>query len=273
MNFNNIKTIFLTSLVATFGMYVVYLLANSFIPGAIWNGLALSQSAVNVEYCEYNNPDSFFHQKINTYSNLAYFFFGVLVLTISKFDKDNQIASGEISLKNFPELGFLLGACFVYLCFGSSFFHGSLTLIGQRVDMNGTYGLTFLLVAIVLFHLFATKGLSKKTKNYLIVGLIALIFGFYALAPLVSSKILIPILILTQFAGMIIVFAKQPKKRFLSIALLSFACVLWAIKIRTDDVQKLNCDPKGLLQGHAIWHVLTAFSSFLCFAFFRFEKR
>lgn len=34
--------------------------------------------------------------------------------------------------------------------------------------------------------------------------------------------------------------------------------------------QKVGCDPYSLLQGHALWHVLTGLSSFCSYAFFRF---
>ncbi|MFB0946202.1 MAG: hypothetical protein QMB24_08670 [Spirosomataceae bacterium] len=87
--------------------------------------MTLSKSALTAEYCEFNNPEALFHQNINTYSNLIYFFLGMAIILFanSDFNKTNS----QNRLRTFPGLSILLGSCFIYLSFGSAFFHTSLT--------------------------------------------------------------------------------------------------------------------------------------------------
>ena len=74
----------------TIGMIAVWMCLNTFLSGSIWDGMTVSRSAINVEYCEFNNVGKLFHQSMNTYSNLAYFFFGVLILLMASEDHQNQ---------------------------------------------------------------------------------------------------------------------------------------------------------------------------------------
>jgi Ceramidase len=235
--------------------------------GALWTNMTQSKSGLIGEYCEFDNLSNFFRQKTNTYSNLIYFFVGVFIVFFTKYT--NSKSQIKNKLVSFPALSIIMGFCFIYLSFGSAFFHSSLTYTGQRVDMNGTYSISIVLLAIGLFQVFSFENIKKII--YISIILIVLI-GFVFLAPLVSSSIVIPILILSLLVLKIITFFKFKKQHYASLIGLSFVLILIAIKIRTRDVQKINCDPNSFIQGHAIWHVLTALSSFCSYAFFRFTK-
>ncbi len=256
----------------TLAMLFVWFCLNNFINGSVWNGMTISKSALTAEYCEFNNGEKLFHQRMNTYSNLAYFFFGVLVLQIAYEDYKNRKLSSLNRLEKFPLLSAVMGICFIYLSFGSAFFHASLTWAGQRVDMNGTYGISLTLLWIGFYQVLYKIDFTEDTKRRLIISLLILIFAFYQIALLVSSSVLIPIIILVQLILVLINYFQFRKERSILIGILSFVLILIAIKIRTLDVQKINCDPSSFYQGHAVWHLLTAFSSFLFYAFFRFKK-
>jgi Ceramidase len=208
---------------------------------------------------------------MNTYSNLIYFFFGVFICLIAKQDSDNQALNSENRLANFPELSFLIGFAFIYLSFGSAFFHASLTWIGQRVDMNGTYSLSISILIIALYEVFHKIELSKTGKRSLLIFVFILIIAFYQIALLISSSILLPIFILSAWVLITINYFQFSKQRTLTLALLSIISIVIALKIRTMDVQKINCNPHSLYQGHSLWHFLTGFSSFCSYAFFRFR--
>ena len=90
---------------------------------SIWTGMHISQSAITVEYCEFNHPEKLFHQPINTYSNLIYFFYGLLIFQLALKDFKFLGVKGVNSVRNFPYLSILLAANFIYLSFGSAFFH------------------------------------------------------------------------------------------------------------------------------------------------------
>jgi hypothetical protein len=256
----------------TTGMLLIWMGLNAFLPAHIWDGMTISKSALTVEYCEFNDVKKFFHQPMNTYSNLSYFFFGVLIIQIAQEDYKNQKKKSLNRMEQFPLLSALMGFYFIYLSFGSAFFHASLTYIGQRVDMNGTYGVSITLLSIGIYHIFYKIHLSDNAKYFWVGSLALFILAFFKIALLVSSSILLPAMILSLTLLNLISYIQFKKERSILLAILSFALIIIAIQIRTLDVQKVGCDPYSLYQGHALWHFLTALSSFCSYAFFRFGE-
>jgi hypothetical protein len=256
----------------TFGLLVIWRIANYFLTGEIWLGLELSKSSIEGEYCELNNNSALFHQSMNTYSNLAYFFFGLIVWQIGVLDRNSPKNNFENKLKAFPFLSMLTGTVFMYLCFGSAFFHASLTKLSKYVDMNGTYGITFMLIAIGFYDVFSKAQLSIKTQRMVIVFLAILVLSFYQWYFLLPSSKLMPILMLLSVILTVTSIVKSYPRKRIFLMILSIALLVWAIQIRTNDVQKINCDPLSIWQGHSFWHLLTALSSFCTYAFYRFQK-
>ena len=239
---------------------------------SVWTGMKVSQSAVTVEYCEFNHSERLFHQPINTYSNLIYFFYGLLVFQLALKDLKLVEVKGVNSVRSSPYLSILLAANFIYLSFGSAFFHSSLTWIGQRIDMNATYGLTLSLICIGLVQVLAKKELTKQIQIGLVVGMLLLIAGFLPLALQISSSILLPSLFFILLVLGIINYFQYPSQRSPLLGLLSFVLLAVAIQIRSMDVAKINCDPMSIWQGHALWHFLTATSSLCMYLYFRRVK-
>ncbi|NID12925.1 ceramidase domain-containing protein [Fibrivirga algicola] len=258
----------------TLGMLAIWFGLDSFVNGSVWEGMVISKSALVVEYCEFNNVARFFHQRMNTYSNLSYFFFGVLILLIARYDQTHQSAiKRQNRLEAFPALSALMGLCFIYLSFGSAFFHASLTYVGQRVDMNGTYSITLVLVTIALYHVLHKLRLTPLAKLSWVVSLVVLIGLFLKIALLVSSAVLLPSLILALLLLIAVNYVQFRRKRSGVVAVASLVLMVVAVKFRTLDVQKIGCDPHSLMQGHSIWHLLTALSSVCSYSFFRFAKQ
>lgn len=265
-----ISMLIIKSLSYTFAMFLIYFLMNAFLNGQFWEGMIISNSAIKTEYCEFNNVEKFFHQAMNTYSNLVYFFFGIMICLIAKEDFKNK--RSENIMQQFPELSMLTGICFIYLSFGSAFFHASLTWFGQRVDMNGTYSLSIMLAAVAIFNVFHQITLSNLSKKLIIAFLTILILSFYQVHLLISSSILLPILILATWVLTSINYFQFRKKRSILIAVSSLVLIVIAFKIRALDVDKVGCEPNSVFQGHSLWHLLTGISSFLGYAFFRYSK-
>lgn len=263
----------LRSFFVTLGMLAVWWGLDSFFTGSVWEGMVVSKSALVVEYCEFNHVDKFFHQPMNTYSNLAYFFFGVLIVQIAYDDYKNDGLKRQNRLESFPILSALTGICFIYLGFGSAFFHASLTYIGQRVDMNGTYGITLVLVSIGLYHVLYKVRFTKPVKTIWTVSLVILIILFLKIALLIPSSTLLPGLILALLICIAINYFQFRKERSGLVGIASLVLMVIAVRFRTLDVQKIGCDPHSLIQGHSIWHLLTALSSVCSYSFFRFAGR
>jgi Ceramidase len=256
----------------TIGMIAVWLCLNTFLSGSVWEGMKLSRSSINGEYCEFNSVEKLFHQSMNTYSNLAYFFFGVLIVLMALEDVKNRGLSTLNRLEQFPLLSAFMGFCFIYLSFGSAFFHASLTWIGQRMDMNGTYSISVGLLGIGLFHAFSKIQLTNFQKKLYIAALAVVLLAFFQIHLMISSGVLLPVLILTNLILTLVTFIQFRKQYFLLMPILSLVLMVIAVKIRTLDVQKVGCDPHSLYQGHSVWHLLTAISSFCSYAFYRFTK-
>ena len=242
---------------------------DSLFDSSVWTGMLVSQSAIIVDYCEFNHTERLFHQPINTYSNLIYFFYGLVVIQLATKDLKFFSVREANSVRNFPYLSVLLAANFIYLSFGSAFFHASLTWIGQRVDMNATYGLTLSLICIGMVQVLVKKELSKQMQVGLVLGMLLLIAAFLPLALQISSAILLPSLFLVLLLLGIGNFVQYSSQRSPLLLILSFVLLAIAIQVRTLDVAKVNCDPLSIWQGHALWHFLTATSSLCMYFYFR----
>ena len=242
---------------------------NFIFDSSVWTGMLVSQSAITVEYCEFNHPERLFHQPINTYSNLIYFFYGLVVIQLATKDLKFFSVREANSVRNFPYLSVLLAANFIYLSFGSAFFHASLTWIGQRIDMNATYGLTLSLICIGMVQVLVKKELSKQMQIGFVLGMLLLIAAFLPLALQISSAILLPSLFLVLLLLGIGNFVQYRSQRSPLLLILSFVLLAIAIQVRTLDVAKVNCDPLSIWQGHALWHFLTATSSLYMYFYFR----
>jgi hypothetical protein len=265
------QKMFIRSTVITVSMLLFWLGLNQILNGSIWSDMTLSKSALTGEYCEFNNPDRFFHQSMNTYSNLVYFFLGILICQIAW--EDCKSRNFQNRLANFPALSALMGVCFIYLSFGSAFFHASLTWVSQRVDMNCTYSITLTLASIGLYNVLHKINFSEQAKKVWIIIMVTIILTFYQVHLLISSGILVPILIFLMLITIGVNYFQFPRQRYLFLGILSLVLIIIAVKIRTMDVQKINCNPHSLYQGHSVWHLLAGLSSFCNYAFFRFWKK
>ena len=260
------------ALLGTGILFGIALALDYSLDSSVWEGMVVSQSALTVEYCEFNHPERFFHQPVNTYSNLIYFFYGMVVFQLGLKDWKAFTNREANTVRKFPYLSLLLAANFIYLSIGSAFFHSSLTWMGQRMDMNATYGLTLSLIGIGLVQVSVKKELSSRMQLDIVGGLLLLIASFLPLALQISSSILLPSLFLILLVLAIINYFQYPTQRIPVLGGLSFILLALAIQIRTLDVAKVNCDPMSIWQGHALWHLLTATSSLCMYFYFQRVK-
>lgn len=258
---------------ATGILFGIALALDYFLDSRVWDGMVVSQSALTVEYCEFNHPERLYHQPVNTYSNLIYFFYGIVVFQLGWKDWKAFANREANTVRKFPYLSLLLAANFIYLSLGSAFFHSSLTWMGQRMDMNATYGLTLSLICIGWVQVFVKKELSLRMQLGLVGVVLLLIAAFLPLALRISSSILLPSLFLILLVLGIINYIQYPSQRIPVLGILGFVLLAIAIKIRALDVAKVNCDPMSIWQGHALWHLLTATSSLCMYFYFRRVKK
>jgi hypothetical protein len=213
--------------------------------------------------------NAFLRQCMNSYSNLGFFFFGMILLLSGISDHRNN--NTQNPLTRFPVLSMLFGCCLVYLCFGSTFFHASLTWPGQRFDMNATYSVTIILFLLSLYRLLHARIETKRLKPIIVISFFSLVILFIYLHLAISSTFLLPflMLIITIITSINFVRYNFQKKGF---AILSLVCLVAAFVFRQLDVAKIACDPHSYWQGHSAWHVLIGASPFFLYLFYRSES-
>lgn len=260
--------IFLFSLLFTLVLGLIFFYLNHALGESIWSGMQISRSALTAEYCELYRTGHLFHQPVNTYSNLFYFLLGSIILGLSI---NGTSASNSNSLQQFPALMAFCGLSLIYLCFGSSFFHASMTWPGQRVDMNATYAVCLSCLAISLYY-YKKQAFSTGLKTSYIIFLFLLVVFFVYLHLLVSSLVLLPLLIILILLFTVINYNRNKSALNIQYAFLSLFFVIGAFILRTLDILKIVCNPTSFFQGHSLWHIFTGLSAFFLFWFYYSEN-
>jgi hypothetical protein len=241
----------------------------------------------------------FIRQPIDTWSNLAFVLVGLLILEDvlrSSSTRSNLLARRRV-------YGFVYVFAVMLIGLGSWFYHASLTFAGQWFDVMGMYLLgTFMVLYNVarlsvspwVTHPHASRQGIRMPRPRMMSGrTFALSYVLFNLA-LAISLIVVPELRRYLF-GMLLVatiilevliryrsrgfswkradYTNRLKPRFQTgyfiAALLIYllAQIIWTL-----DLNHVVCDPAGLLQGHAVWHALTALSAGLLYLYYRSEN-
>lgn len=259
------------SFLATCILFLLFIYLNHTLNGHFWQTLQQSKSALTAEYCERDQVTHFFRQTINSYSNLMYFFLACVVINIGIHDIKNKIEKQNF-IQQFPAITIFFGLCLLYLSFGSTFFHASLTWIGQRADMNATYSICLTLIAISICRYYFKEQVTNKNKALIITVLFVLILIFIQLHVLITSSLLLPILIGIALFITIKNYNNNRNKYKIQIAVLSCFFAVGAFILRMLDVEKIVCNPSSVFQAHALWHIFTGMSSFFLYWFYRSEQ-
>ncbi|HOF62775.1 MAG TPA: ceramidase domain-containing protein [Dermatophilaceae bacterium] len=143
-----------------------------------------------------------------------------------------------------------LAATLVALGAGSLAYHGALTFAGQLLDVQGMYLLGLLLVVGALWR--AGTLTARQATAALVVALGVLIaaqVGFPDARRWLFAVVLVP--------GILLERRLAPSSRPLRLAVLALG-VAYAVWVADD--RGWWCQSTSWLQGHALWHLLTAVS-------------
>lgn len=257
------------SIVATLLLAGIFFLLNHFFDAGIWEGMKLSHTVADKEYCESMDMAALFRTRYNTWSNLCYFFLGMLA--ILEGIRDLRVKNSSHLVAGFPALSILFGLSLIYLCMGSSFFHASLTWMGQCVDMNAAFAVALSLLTISVYRMVNKPKLSTGIKIVFLFSFVAAVFAFIFLHLLISSFILLPAVMGLTTCVTLMNYSGNKSGFRISMASLSFVCLVAAYILRELDVAKTGCVPDFFLQGHSVWHLLTGLGAFLLYRFYKTE--
>jgi len=205
------------------------------------------------EYCEASTrcgelaTRAAVQQPLNSWSNLAYLFVGVLALR-----------------RPLRPTAALFAASLGVLAVGSFLFHATVTREMQWLDMVGTYAA---LVAVIARGVAAAFSVSELAV--VAVALFAdALFAVFKWA--ISAYVALPLLIAAATVPIVrwVRLGRRPARE----AFVPLVLFVAAFVARQLDVAHVGCAPESILQGHATWHVLTAASLASAYFFFDAER-
>lgn len=225
-------------------------------PGCPWYELNQAYPP-NVQWCE-AHLCSWITNPANTWSNLAFIIFAWFVWKSAK--KNNP------SLKVFGPSLFIVGIT-------SLIYHASNNFFTQFVDFIGMYVFVCLMLSLNLWRM---GKLNSNSFPKFYWGQVA----FFGILTILGRLLNFPIQGLVLLIGISIVVTEiklwraQPetKYKFFIAAIVSLVfAVSWSIL----DVTRTFCDPHNhFVQGHAIWHLFSAFGLWLAYKFYeQFELK
>lgn len=225
-------------------------------------------------YTERVYPNSIFRTRANTWSNLAYVYVGIYAIVLGLYDWRRRWPIARGYVPHFPAYSVAFGIACCYLGFGSGVFHASLTRWGQQLDVAGMYPPMLVLIAAHIGRrLPYIPGTRYPSWPILLSGVAAIAAYLYVYKWEMSSFKVLATLILTLGAFSVLdVFwkASHTQSRWM---IYSFAALVIAVFFRQIDVARKFTGPDAWLQGHFIWHCMTAASQGLLYLYFRTEER
>jgi hypothetical protein len=169
----------------------------------------------------------------------------------------------------YPAYSITFGFAVVVIGLGSFFYHASLTFAGQWFDVMGMY----LLMSFAVLYRLASLYPFGGARFALIYGAANVTLGAFLIGLPQYRREMFAAFVLAVLALELLNYSIQKSRirmRYFLAALASFgvAYAIWLL-----DNLHIWCVPEGWLQGHAVWHVLTAGAAGLLYLYYRSEVR
>ena len=208
----------------------------------------------------------------NTWSNLAFVFVGVLVIA-----GDRRVFAR------------LLGAALVALGLASGLYHASLLPAWRTVDVATMGWVSFALVCVggaAASRRFAALSANTQLAIGSVGGALAIVAGVFrndvrvaGVKPFDSTYTTIAgvagVFVLLALGLLIAARQRAPLRPLIArLGLLALVVAAAAFCQLNDRPGRCLCAPDGLVQGHAVWHLLMAAAAALAYGLFaRMEGR
>jgi hypothetical protein len=199
-------------------------------------------------------------QPVNAYTNLAYLLAGISVLVSLKKTKSSHLPQSSIS--GLPRrLLILFGIAYIAVGIGSFIYHASFIFLGEELDDDSMYMIG---IFLVLFEAARLRGLSVKQFLWIYFSLNVFFEAAIYFFPVIRGMLFA---ILMVIAFTIELYARKQTKLKDEVRLTDRANLLFlaAYLIWILDKTHLLCYPDSLFQGHAVWHLMTAYAGWVMF--------
>jgi hypothetical protein len=203
-------------------------------------------------------------QPVNAYSNLAFVLVGLLILRAAWLESSAEPINPMRKSRFYP---LVYATAVMLIGLGSLFFHASLTFVGQWFDVMGMYmQITF----VLLYSLARWRGLSGRGFALAYLSFSILLGVGLVMVPQFRREIFAALVLAGLTCEFVYLFQRRPtiRKGYLWAALASFgiAYFIWYL-----DNSGIWCSPLSWLQGHALWHILSAIAAGLIYLYYRSE--
>lgn len=225
--------------------------------GCPWDSLA-EYGAPNVKWCE-ERLCSWIGEPANTWSNLSYLLVALWIFLVLRTLPSRR----PTNLRWFAPVVFGVGVC-------SFIFHASNVFITQMLDFLAMYMFCSLLLVLNLVRLDWLPWYAFS------MAFAACVAGMTAITVVVARfgapiQGLVALMILAIVGTEVRIYRRTIPRYRMRDFLNSLALLFLGSVFSVLDVTRLLCDPQNhFLQGHAIWHVLSAFS--LLAAFYHYKQ-
>lgn len=222
-------------------------------PGCPWYRLS-ELRLPNVDWCE-TQRCSWVVEPANAWSNVAYLVIGIALIALAR-------PSPSAHVRTFGPAAIVVGLA-------SGIYHASYTFVLQILDFAGMYVFLGLLIAATLRRagwLRADVWRRRYVQGVLAMTVLTAAFDFTGL----PIQALVFVGIVAVVAAEVRLSLRDPKAHLGALAA-SAGLMACAGVFSLLDVTRTWCLPDhAFLQGHAIWHVLSAFG--LLAAFFHYRQ-
>ncbi|HET7233722.1 MAG TPA: ceramidase domain-containing protein [Longimicrobium sp.] len=202
-------------------------------------------------FCE-RVRDAAVRQPVNAWSSLAFVAVGIWIAALPRRGADAGLRDVHRTV---------FAAAVIAVGLGSAFYHATLSFAGQFSDAFGMY----LLATFVVLNASAQPRnvrpavvvLAYVAFNVILAVLLYTLPSLrrYLFAIVITAGALLEVRLWRTHRG-----ADGPRWLLLALGVLLLGFAAWIV-----DITHMACDPTGLIQGHAVWHVASAGAAVLLF--------
>jgi Ceramidase len=261
--------------VAWIAFYFAYRDANVWLHWLGSDGARQWPAGNETHFAERIYANSVFRTSANTWSNLGYVLVGVYILAYALYDARRATTARDPYAVREPALMAYLGVISLTLGFGSAYMHASLTSAGHWWDIFGMYGSVIAIVTLLWGRLVPSLRLGALRLPtwplWIVLALLATFAATEADGPFSGIQIMTTLIgaIVTSSCIDLALRRTSIQHRWHVLAALSFAIGfgIWNL----TNANRFT-SPDAWVQGHAVWHVLSALPLGFMAILYRSEK-
>lgn len=217
---------------------------------------------------------SIFRTQANTWSNVGYVLVGLYIVAYAWWDARRETSAHDPYAVRQPALMGMFGVACIVLGIGSGLMHAAMTGWGHKADVFGMFISMSMLIALQWARWIPAVPFSRGCfPTWPLLAVVAIVTSVLLVANLrtLPGNIVMGTLIGMAVLGVVVDAlmrnaSQQYRWSVLSLFSLALAYYIWNL-----DRSRQFTAPESWLQGHALWHLLTAVTLGSMAVFYRTE--